>query len=154
MTHFNKNTVKAIRAWLKKHHFHSLVRMEKEMAYDPTIDTIVIPSVYDSYCDEWFMRFLRSHGLIGDFDGITLSILHELGHAKTVKNFTEDEWADCAIEKQILDLMALSDEEYINAYWTVENEYVANIWAIEFANKHPKLVQELEDMIASTLVEM
>ena len=147
---FTALTTKAIRMWLKENDIECGCRLGGVMSYDDNDNCIYVGRVYDNECDYDFIKCLRGLGLAVDFDCITLSILHELGHWFTYNDFTDrqiDIYAN-AVER----ISNIEDSEKRNKkYWELRVEYVANVWAVEFANEHKKEVQALEDMIYETL---
>lgn len=151
---FTKKSIKAINKWAKKCGFNTEYIFIKsgDLEFDPNENEIIVPRAYDSNYDSAFMKFLRGIGLTSDFDAVTLSILHELGHAQTVDLFTSKEWKWCAAQKAIL--AGLNDgpsEEYLFGYWNIEDELAANNWLVLYTKSFPKKVQALEDIIESTV---
>lgn len=150
---FTKETTKAIRKWLKQNGFNTTCVFGSEFEYDPTSNAIHMPKVYDNTFDTDFMKCLRELGLKTDFDCMTLSILHELGHHETEKYFSETEWENCALEKLALEFSeTIEDEsEFLTYYWNVANEKSANLWLVYYANMFTDKVQELENILALAL---
>lgn len=150
---FTKDTTKAIRKWLKKNGFNTTCVFGSEFEYDPTTNKIEMPKVYDNEFDTDFIHCLRELGLKYDFDCITLSILHELGHHETEKYFSEDEWDMCALEKMALEMSEdiSSQSEFLKYYWNVANEKSANVWLVNYVNLFSDKVQELENIFDNIL---
>ena len=147
---FNKKTVKAINKWLKRNGFAAKCVFVKgdELAYDPNDNIILVAKHYLDEPDTFFMRCLRNLGLTGDFDAVTLSILHELGHSQTCPMFTEKEWEKCVVEKFAIAVNTEPmSEEGLLKYWEVADEYAANNWAVMFVKCFPKKVEKLEKII-------
>ena len=146
---FTKKSVKEINKWLKKCGFPTRCVLEKgqDMQYDPNDDLIILPKEYASWPDSLFMKCLRGLGLTSDFDTVTLSILHELGHAQTYHLFTAKEWAACNVEKFFIE----GGEDGCFEYWAVRDELLANKWAITYADCFGKKVQRLEDIISDNV---
>jgi len=151
MVRLGKNTTKAIRKWLAKYGYTVGCRLNREFLYEPDDNYIGIQRVYDSLWDTDFMACLRGLGMKSNFDTITLSILHELGHYETMPDFTEEEWENDNILKQILIDSADNQHELNIKYWATSTEKVANEWAVYMADNRSKQVQELEDIIAETM---
>lgn len=147
---FTKKSVKALNKWLKKNGFATECVYAKngELEYDPDEDLITIPRRYVSEPDTYFIKCFRALGFTADFDTVTLSILHELGHAQTFHLFTAKEWCACHAKKSILALEADPDDEnYYFAYWNVPDELAANNWAVLYTKSFPKKVERLENII-------
>lgn len=148
---YTKETSKAIRQWLKNYGFDSTCRLGKEFECDPSEHIIYIPRNNNGYGDYDFIICLRKLGLQNDFDTSTLSVLHELGHAETENNFSDFEWDMCALLK--MELYEKSDKmdfsKYIQKYWNIKDEKMANKWLVKFVNNNPFAVQELEDILAT-----
>lgn len=138
---FTKKAVKAINKWLNKCGFDVECELVKggDLEFDPNDNLILIPKTYDDEPDAMFMKFLRHLGLVSDYDAVTLSILHELGHAETAHLFTRKEWEGCALAK----FTATNHFEY----WEVKDELAANRWAIMFADSCTNKVEKLETII-------
>lgn len=151
---FSEKSVKAINKWAKKYGFNTEYIFVKSGAleFDPNENEITVPRAYDSDYDSSFMKFLRGIGLTADFDAVTLSILHELGHAQTLDLFTTREWKWCAAQKAILaGISDGPDEDYLFGYWNIEDELAANNWLVLYTKSFPKKVQELENIIETTV---
>lgn len=161
MIRFTTYTTKAIRKWLKENGFQVGCRLGNEMAFQPYDEDfsnafIVVPKKYDSSLDTYFMKFLRKYGLDNDFDSITLSILHELGHFETEHLFSEDEWTTDAVIKEVVTWKECHTDkelEQVNyQYWHTNTEFSANMWLIMYVKAFADKVQELEDILETTLV--
>ena len=151
---FTKKSVKAINKWLKKYGFDTECELvnKGDLEFDPNENIILIPRAYDSDYDSEFMKFLRKLGLTADFDPVTLSILHELGHAQTFRLFTNKEWVWCAAQKAVwAGIHEGADEEYLFGYWNFEDELAANNWLVLYTKSFSKKVQKLEDIIAENV---
>lgn len=151
---FTKKSIKAINKWLKRHNIYAECKLvnKGDLEFDPNNYTILIPREYDDSFDSPFMKFLRGLGLTSDFDTVTLSILHEIGHAQTTYLFSEKEWRWCAAQKAIwAGLHEGPDEEYLFGYWNFEDELAANNWLVLYTKSFPKKVQKLEDIIAENV---
>ena len=146
---FNKKSVKAIQEWLDNNGFCVNCEIDnKILAYAPDSNTILLPRRYDDMPDTLFMRWLRGLGLTADFDTVTLSVLHELGHAQTLGMFTNRESENCDIQKAILAMTIDEDsDDFQFEYWKVKDEAAANTWAVMYTNLFPQKVQNLEDII-------
>lgn len=151
---FNEKSIEAINKWARKHGFNTEYIFVKsgDLEFDPNENEVTVPRAYDSNYDSSFMKFLRGIGLTSDFDAVTLSILHELGHAQTMDLFTTKEWKWCAAQKIILaGISDGPDEDYLFTYWNIEDELAANNWLVLYTKSFPKKVQELENIIEATV---
>ena len=97
----------------------------------------------------YFEQFLYEYGLdyVGIFDPV-LSLIHELGHNKTINCFDEVELALCDFAKHIC-CESEDEHDWYNSYWEVPDEFAANMWAIKFINEHVEAVKELCDIYAN-----
>lgn len=148
---FEKGLTKELRHWLKDNGFAVGCRWGKEWAFEPEENYITIPKVYDSDSDDDFIHFLRSNGLANDFDCITLSMLHEIGHFETMPYFTNEEWENDALVKCVYELSETDYSEYLYKYWNTQTEYSANMWAIMYVKAFSSKVEELEDIFGNYL---
>ena len=146
---FSEKSVKAINKWLKNCGFEARCVIEKggEMQFDPNDNIIILPKDYDDEPDTLFMKCLRDLGLTSDFDTVTFSILHELGHSQTAPLLTRKEWIACSLQKMFIP----GGEEGYFEYWKVKDELMANKWAVTYADFFEKKVQELENIIETTV---
>lgn len=155
MVRFNKETTRLIRLWLVKNGFDCSARLGSSFLYEPDEHFIAIPRFYrpkNIEIDAVFMAFLRENGLKVDFDSVTLSVLHELGHAETLLYyFTDEEILNDMLLKEVISYSDCPYEDDLRAYWSIPTEYIANKFAIEYANNFPKEVQELEDILSTTM---
>ena len=151
---FTKKSIKAINKWARKHGFNTeyILINKGDLEFDPNENEITVPKAYDSDYDSEFMKFLRNNGLTCNLDAVTISILHELGHAQTVDLFTAREWKWCNAQKKIwAGIHDGPSEEYFFGYWNIEDELAANNWLILYTKSFPKKVQELEDIIETNV---
>lgn len=150
MVRFDKTTTKAIRKWLKANGFNVSCRVGKyDLSYAPDLNSICVPYEYDDSLDTYFMKWLRKKGLKCDFDCMTLSLLHEVGHYMTENLFTEEEWDSDNMVKEALSMGTMKEKDFIFAYWNCPTEYMANMWLISYANTFADKCQELEDIIVA-----
>lgn len=147
----NALTTKLIRQWLKENDFNCGCRLGSEFAYDPCEYFITVSRNYDPQYDSDFMAFLRGLGMKTNFDVLTLSILHELGHFETLDTMSEKEYAkDIAQRENVISY--ITDNHKRNfTYWNLKSEYMANEWLVFFCENYPNKVQELEDMVWSSV---
>jgi len=147
---FTRKSIKEINKWLEKNGFSTECELNSKYAlcYSPSEDIIYVPKHYEDCADSLFMKTLRKLGLTSDFEAVTLSFLHELGHAQTLHLLTNKESKDCDTLKGVYELVIDGDcDDYYLMYWTVTDEEMANRWAAMYADLFGKKVQKLEDII-------
>lgn len=91
-------------------------------------ENLVVVDPFDK--DEAFLNFARKNGLNETVSSFVISFLHELGHNETID----------FVEEYDGDKNALSAEEY----FSLEEEFEATTWAIDFCNENLELVKEIE----------
>jgi len=135
-----------IQNWLHKNGFNDLMLgFAKDFAYalfENNKTGIVIGVKGYPEIGRYFEQFLYEYGL--EYSGIldpVLCFCHELGHHITFKFFTKEEKALFELSKQFDH--GESDQEWLNKYWEIPDEFAANIWAINFINNHIEAVEEL-----------
>lgn len=143
-----KETTKAIRKWLASNGFKVGCRLGKEFYYEPEENYIAVASNYDDTYDTDFMVCLRRLGLASNFDVITLSILHELGHKETEKYFASNEWENDSVLKAVLPYTTKSQKRLNFQYWATPTEYSANNWLVMYCKCFPEKVEELEEIVS------
>jgi len=146
--HITKDTTKQVKQWLTSNGFNVGCRLGNDFYYEPEQNYIAMASNYDSTYDEDFMKCLRKNGLASNYDAITLSILHELGHFATLPMFSAEEWELDSIEKDTLRYTCKSQRRLNFAYWATPTEFAANNWAIMYCKIFPNKVDELEEIVS------
>lgn len=133
----------AMRNWLKENGFTSDIAFRDDFAYDRIDDIIYIGTVGYSTIGRWFEQFLYEYGLeyTGIFDPV-LALIHEIGHSQTLQNYNDYELTCYKIAKEFID-EPMEDQEGMNKYWLIEDEFVANLWAINYINNNTEAVEEL-----------
>lgn len=90
----------------------------------------------------YFEQFLYEYGC--EYCGIPypiLCMLHECGHIMTLNRFSETELGLFQFAKQFDH--GETDQEWLNKYWMVPDEFAANMWVVNFINNH---IEEVEDL--------
>jgi len=85
----------------------------------------------------------------------TFIILHEIGHLQTVPTIKEYKQYNKAQKK--INKSRLNDLEKLIAYWKLPIENSADKWALNYIQKFPKLVKDLDTriyMIKNTLLSL
>ena len=128
--------------WVQKYfHFNGLTFLyNKESGYAWKEQVIYIGKK-DKPIHNDFRQFLYEYGCnenLTNYNNNTLVFLHELSHCLTNSNYDDFEMIILGFEKESID----------NAfdYWEIPDEFEANMVIINFINKNPKAVKEL-DMI-------
>lgn len=109
------------------HEFECDVVIGNEFAYYYE-ENLVVVDPFDK--DEAFLNFARKNGLNETVSSFVISFFHELGHNETID----------FVEEYDGDKNALSAEEY----FSLEEEFEATAWAIDFCNENLELVKEVE----------
>ena len=132
----------ALKNWLHENGFDVAVDFAEDSSYD--ITNIVINLGTKSYPDvgRYFEQYLYEYGLeyTGIFDSV-LQFLHELGHHMTINNFTQEELLVCHLTKQFMN--SEDEHDWFNKYWSLADEFAANMWEINFINSNIEVVEEL-----------
>lgn len=132
-----------LKNWLDKNGFNELnVIDDDSFMYD--IDGKIIHFGIVSISEGiWFEQFEYEYGM--EYCGIipeVLAFLHEIGHSYTINYFNDNDYSNDRIAKFILMLDDYSHERMIK-YWELPMEFSANMWVIDFVNKHITAVEEL-----------
>lgn len=153
--HFDDNSTNAIRAWFRRNGidcgcaFNHYI-WEKGFTYDPETHRVNLPQNHiGSILDEELIIYLTNNGLTSKMHWLTATILHEVGHAETMRFFTENELKAYALRKQkISEQLTLENLIQSNyTYWSLPVEDMANKWAINYANAFPQKVERLEKIL-------
>ena len=132
-----------IKKWLEKYNFDVNLDYDDDFAYDIEQNTIIIGLEEYPLANKYFQQFLYEYGLkYLDIDDDILSFLHELGHMVTLKSFSQTELKLFRFMKESDENDKDSQKKYYH-YWSVPDEFAANIWAINFINAHIDAIGEL-----------
>lgn len=120
-----------LKKWLAENGFSDVnVKTSDFFGYNLTTKTILVGE-YIEDGTEYFPEFLNEYGC--DYaDQIPLPILaflHELGHYNTIHTYSPVALALFNINKVDCDG---TDKQRAFHYWTVPDEFTANMWAIEY----------------------
>lgn len=113
-------------------------------------EKIITYSLTRSMVDDWFDEFVfKTFGFdVGENDFV-ISLLHEIGHLKTLKNIEENTYDECREKiKKITKKLEKADTERKEKnlhfkYFSVPSELVATAWAVDWARKHPKKYRKM-----------
>lgn len=123
-------------------------------------ERIVAYALTHSVVDEWFDEFVfKTFGFeVGENDFV-LSLLHEIGHLKTLKNVDEETYDKChakieKITKKLDKATTEQEEKKLHfKYFAVPTELIATAWAVEWARKHPKKYRKMCENTAVAIQE-
>ena len=111
--------------------------------------------------DEWFKNFiLERFGYKVEFPFV-ISILHEIGHYKTLDELYENNtlYNFCNSEKKRIKKEMETEEGTDRAcqlefeYFNLPDEIIATAWAVNWAKKHPKKVRKMWKNCQRALME-
>ena len=92
--------------------------------------------LYSDMHDELFNKYLRFLGLEYYFPTFIMSLLHEVGHHKTLGNINNySKMIDITKYKKLFNINSRKELDLL-IYYNVPDEYEASKWAIQFANEH------------------
>jgi len=136
---------KVLKDWLVRHHFDVVIDFGDDFSYNT--DYHILTFGTKSYPDvgRYFEQFLYEYGMeyTGIFDEV-LCMLHELGHYMTIDNFDEGERVECFLFKH---LIRGEDFEWFEGYWSVSDEFAANMWVVNYVNENIEAVEELCNLL-------
>lgn len=117
--------------------------------------SLIFAKPADKYFKEFFENCL---GFIfesdnDDFDIFTLSLLHEIGHIKTMKKFTQKQIDKDFEKKDEISEWAMEAKRTHFVYFSLPTEIAASRWAVEWAEKHPKKYKALKEDIRQSVFE-
>lgn len=133
-----------LQEWLKENGFECAIQFGDDFAYDRESNVLQVGCVgYPIVC-RWFEQFLYEYGL--EYKGIydpVLALLHELGHTMTLDQFSEEELRLFDFTKFLLEDERMTNSDKMFQYWSILDEFSANLWEIEFINTNIDCVCEL-----------
>lgn len=133
-----------LQEWLKENGFECAIQFGDDFAYDRESNVLQIGCVgYPTVC-RWFEQFLYEYGLeyTGIYDPV-LALLHELGHIMTLDQFSEKELRLFQLAKFITEENRMVSSKVMFKYWEIKDEFLANLWAIDFINNNIEKVEKL-----------
>ena len=127
-------------------------------SYDYLDDTIRFKLDVDIE-DEWFSEFIHETFGYEVKNPFIMALLHEIGHAETEEDITEEEFSYCFDEKKRLaeimdgteDLLLLKACEW--EYFRLADEIKATTWAVNYARENPNTIKALWEQIHPVLME-
>ena len=136
-----------LQEWLKENGFECAIQFGDNFAYDRESNVLQVGCIgYPTVC-RWFEQFLYEYGL--DYTGIydpVLALLHELGHSMTLDQFSEKELRLFDFSKFLLEDERMTNSDKMFQYWSIPDEFSANLWEIEFINNCIDRVCDLCDI--------
>ena len=137
----------ALKEWLAKNGFGNLnLVWDEDFAYGLANNTLYVGITLPPEITEYFEEFLVENGC--EYSGLVApayALLHELGHSQTIYQFSFEELVMFKFFKEDDD-DTLTDREFMFHYWNVEDEWVANEWAINFINNNADAICELHNI--------
>lgn len=95
--------------------------------------------------DNNFLQFFDEYGCTLCFSNAFVpSLLHEVGHYLTMPNFSSDEILTEQKQKARTKKKPSIKTNYW--YWELPMEFSANLWAIQFINRHIEWIKELTSL--------
>lgn len=92
--------------------------------------------LYSDSHDELFNKYLKFIGLEYNFPTFLMSLLHEVGHHKTLGNeYDYNKMIDITKYKKYFHIKNTKELELL-IYYNIPDEYMASKWAVQFANSH------------------
>lgn len=113
-----------------------------------------------SIIDKWFNEYVeQAFGYTVEYTFI-ISLLHEIGHYKTIDDLTDGQYSRCLKKKKditkALEKKNLSEEkekELNFKYFSLKDEFFATSWAVDYMEKHPKKVKKMWQRIYPAIIE-
>jgi len=112
------------------------VRYGDTFSYDYNEDCVYYCNKHEPHTEQLFMDFCRTNGLTQDLPFKVMAFLHEVGHAMTYDEVSDDEY----FVKEIFRTIHSDDDatdELNNEYFNLPDELMATLQAIDLANNFP-----------------
>ena len=142
--------------WLCEHNFANIdidFELDFGYTYDDITSCINIGVENIGVVSNYFEQFMYEYGL--EYIGIpapVMCFLHELGHYNTIYSFSSEELWWYAISKEFSHGMSEHDEYF--RYWSLPDEFAANMWEINYINSHIEDVEELCNIFCKAWSEL
>lgn len=129
---FTTTLDKKIKKFTKKFGI-SKVASDKSFAFYPQVNGLTY-TVYKYKTDVDLINHIRETYEIDITNCFFIfSLLHEIGHCKTWRNFTKEELEEDSILRESLEALAFFSKSKINtAYFNLKTEIVATEWALNY----------------------
>lgn len=144
--------------WLCKNHMPNIdIGFDYDFGYAVDDDlgihmiNIGVEANEDAGC--YFEQFLYEYGC--EYCGIPypiLCMLHECGHVNTINQFSDSELFLFDLTKQFDH--GESKQEWFNRYWSIPDEFAANMWVVNFINNNIEAVEDLCNTFISAWIEL
>ena len=136
-----------LRAWLENQGFDCDIMFDDDFGYDWFENKLHVGTVTYPTTGRWFEQFLCEYGLewFGILDPV-LALIHELGHYATHESYSEEELYLFQAIKMFGTEDRMEEMNSMFKYWEVNDEFAANMWAIDYINWNIEVVQELIDI--------
>lgn len=130
--------------------FKVSAKLDKEFTMSVD-DKIITYSITTSEVDKWFDEFVfKTFGFSIENDFV-MSLLHEIGHLKTLDNIEDETYEKDLKEKEKITKKIQSDKTDTEKkeknlhfkYFALPTEIVATAWAVSWARKHPKKYKKM-----------
>lgn len=130
-----------------------------EFAYYWDTETITYKLTDGELEDKWFNEFIEERFDYKVKNSFVISLLHEVGHHKANEEICDAIAEFCEAEKERIEEAmknAETEEECKKLEWQYFNlpdEIMATQWAVNYAKKHPRIVNKIWRQMQNALVE-
>ena len=146
--------------WLDKNDLHiENIWFSSDFAYRLSTNEILFGLYSYEETAQVFDEFLDEIGLeIENILNPVLAFLHEVGHSRTIHQFSDEELILYYHIKENLNLNYLADPDAfptnMKAYWRMNDELAANQWLVDFVNNNLEAIIELQNIFISGLTNL
>lgn len=133
---FTSTLNKKVKKFVKKFGI-TAVLSDKDFAFYP-VNNLLTYSIYRYDNDHELVDFVEEKYNVNIKDYFfVFSLLHEIGHHKTWRNFTEQELNQDSFLREVIHAIANYSHSDANLmYFNLPTEDAANRWAIEYIDSH------------------
>jgi hypothetical protein len=152
-----KKLNKAISAPLVKRFGISKAVCSSEYSYIFEDESITFKLTEGTTEDEWFAEFIKERFGYEVKYPFVISLLHEVGHHKANDDIDGMVYDFCMAEKERINAeMQDADADRSKAlewqYFNLPDEIMATQWAVNYAKKHPKKIQNMWERMRANIL--
>jgi hypothetical protein len=152
-----KKLNKAISAPLVKRFGISKAVCSSEYSYIFEDESITFKLTEGTTEDEWFAEFIKERFGYEVKYPFVISLLHEVGHHKANDDIDGMVYDFCMAEKERINAeMQDADADRSKAlewqYFNLPDEIMATQWAVNYAKKHPKKIQNMWERMKANIL--
>lgn len=126
---------------------------DSDFSYDPDDERVYFSIAVSERADRLFKQYVLSHFHFKISNIFMISLLHEVGHAFTLGNFSKMEIKTDHFEKETIEEMLDADDsdDIYSLYFDLKIEKVATEWAVNYYKENTKRCEDFYSKFVNAL---